>query len=320
MRKLLHTQDRQRIYLMIIIFIGLILIIVPWLLELIKDGMFLGQPLHSAESASYQIDIMTKMIPAIGMEIIQDALEDQGLNDESASQYLTFVMVPLSTPTLNTSGLTPVTPSLFRMTPTLDENGDLVTATNDSLPSKTSTPSNTPWWPGGGWRTRVLPTSTLTHGPTQTPTSTHTATLTATQTFTLTATFTLTLTRTSTPTPSPSSSSTMTFSPSLTPTASETLMPSSTLTNTPTEFITSSPTSTFTVEPTNTPVMTPTDISTATLMPSLTHTLEVKRAISVDSIEKEPVSEEQLEFKILDWFEAVRERFSWVNFWPGRKR
>jgi len=316
MRKLLHTQDRQRIYLMIIIIIGLILIVVPWLLELIKDGMFLGQPLHAAESASYQIDIMTKMIPAIGMEIIQDALEDQGLNDESASQYLTFVMVPLSTPTLNTSGLIPVTPTLFIMTPTFGENGDLVTATNDSLPSKTLPPSNTPWWPGGGWRTRVQPTSTLTLGPTQTPTSTHTATLTATQTFTLTATFTLTLTRTSTPTPS----STMTFSPSLTPTASETLMPSSTLTNTPTEFITSSPTSTFTLEPTNTPVMTPTDISTATLTPSLTHTLEVKRAISVDSIEKEPVSEDQLEFKILDWFEAVRERFSWVNFWPGRKR
>lgn len=298
---------------MIGLFIGLILIMVPWLLDSIDDGGFLGQPLHAAETASYQMDLMTKMIPAIGMDIIQEALEDQGLSDEAASQYQTLVMVDLFTPTPPLTALMSATPTLFRLTSTIEGDSGQQTATNQNPP--TLIPSNTPWWPGGN-RTRIPPSPTPIPEATRTPTSTSTPS----------PTFTPTPTRTYTPTFTLTPSLTPSFTPSLTATASATHLPSFTATSTPTEIVlasqtpsfTKEPTSTFTVGPTNTPVWTPSETPTLDITPTLTPTPVVNQAQFYDSHVKASILVDRQDGRIRNWLMIVRDSFRKLSIWTAK--
>lgn len=271
MKTILHIQDRQRVAFMVTLFTVLILLVAPWLVGSIEEGGFLGQPLHAVETASYQVDVRTPMIPVIGMDIIKEALEDLGLGDEASGQYQTLMVVGERTATFPPRPTLTSTFVVIHKTSTLP-GGGTGTHTPGDAPSPTPITSPTNWRPG--WqRTRVIPTATLvitptpTFTPTWTPTWTFTPTLTPsltpTRTFTLTLTPTLTATSTFTLTPSPTW--TVTIIPSATPslTFTSTIVPTAIPSQTP------SPLPTFTASPTITPEFT----STSTLTPTPQFTL-----------------------------------------------
>ena len=303
MKPTIHPRDRQRIILMAGLFIGLILLIAPWVVGSFEEAGFLGQPLHAVETASYQVDFKTKMIPVIGMDIIKEALEDLGLGDDAASQYQTLLLITLHTPTL------PPSPTLMIAQRTVifpsstnDPAGGNGSETPEVQPSQPATPSPTSWWPGGGNRTRIPPTATPTQLPTRTPTNT--ATMTATSTPTLTSTTTPTLT----------STSTFTVVPSPTPTNTATFIP--TFTETPTATL--DPTNTETVEPSVTPSETSTETPVITITPTWTSTIEVNHVLQNNLSVTNEESDEGPQIRILHWLKTVRTRLAKLSSQPGR--
>ena len=291
-----HPHDRQRVFLMVGLFIGFIFLVAPWIVGSIEEAGFLGQPLHAVETASYQVDVKTKMIPVIGMDIIKEALEDLGLGDDAASQFQTLIVVTLRTPTFSPSPTRKAQRTVIFPSATSDLIGGIGSATPEVEPTRTSTPSSTSWWPGGGNRTWIPPTATPTQAPTRTPTNTatNTATMTATSTPTLTPSPTLTSTSTSTvmPTPTPTPTDTATFIPTFTYTPSPTMAP--TVTNT--------------LEPTMTPSMTLTEVPTLPVTPTYTSTPEVKRFLQSDLSVTYIVLDDGPQIQILQWLKTVHER------------
>jgi len=299
----LHPRDQQRIILMAGLFIGLILLVVPWVVGSIEEAGFLGQPLHAVKTASYQVDLKTKMIPAIGMDIIKEALGDLGMGDEAASQYQNLLLITLHTPTIFPSPtLMLAQRTVIFPSATNDLNGDNGSGTPEVEPSQAATPSTTSWWPGGGNRTRIPPTATPTQLPTRTPTNT--ATMTATSTPTLTSTTSPTLT----------STSTFTVVPSPTPTNTATFIP--TFSETPTATL--DPTNTESVEPTNTPSETSTENPVITATPTWTSTIEVNRVLENNLFVTNAVSDDGPQIRILQWLENMRERLAKLSRRPGR--
>lgn len=261
-KRSVHPRDRQGIILLIVLCIGLVLIVFPWLTGAIEQGGFLGHPLHAAKTASYQTDLQTKIIPMIEVGIIKEALQDQGVSEDAASQIQTLFMVTPTPTFFITSTRWVTTSTSLAIVATIPSDDEESTTTSIIEASPSLTPSLTSWWPGGN-RTRIAPTATSI--PIPSPTYTRIPSLTATRTYTTTLTpsptFTTTLTSTSTVTQTLTMTHTAVITPSATAslTPSQSLTPSPIPTDTPTAGFTLTPTQTFTEEPSMTTTFTPTN-------------------------------------------------------------
>ena len=171
------------------------------------EGGLLPVPLHSMGEADYGVDAITRPVPAIGLEIIQDLLgieeppETGGLPE--IAMIITSDPSPTPTPTIPFIGEIPLT-----ATPTAN---NLESATATKGPGQSATP-----FPTG--QATPIPTSTISPPNTPIPTSTPGINATSTPMPTqMLPTATAPIPATSKPSPSPLPQPTNTPNPSPTP-------------------------------------------------------------------------------------------------------
>jgi type VI secretion system secreted protein VgrG len=134
------------------------------------EGGLLPVPLHSLGEADYGVDEITRPVPAIGLEIIQDLLGFEEPPETGGVPEIALITPgdpsPTPTPTLDFIGVVPRT-----ATPT-ENNLDSATATpgprQSATPFRTAQATPTPTWTNSPPDTPI-PTSTPGRSATSTP-------------------------------------------------------------------------------------------------------------------------------------------------------